>query len=341
MCQSITGDKRTMTLKIVKLQGEHLDDAAALVSARCAGLRAQAPSLPSRYEDTGVVFSLLRDLAGTVPGVAALRRSRLVGFLLGFVIPVFRGKRTVFSPEWANAAELADSRRIYEEMYALLSDRWIANGCFTHLVSSLAHDGAAMDGWSWLGFGLIAVDAVRALEPAQGPVADVEVRRARLAEIESALAMGEALERHMAAAPTFLAYTEKDDRAFHEGWLADQANALWLAYDGGRAVACLGQGPANSEACDIIQDEKTTSIVRAFTGESVRGQGIATALLNRSLEWARSQGYERCAVDFEPMNLLAARFWMRHFEPICYTLVRHVDERISWAHAQRDHKHLW
>ena len=88
----------------------------------------------------------------------------------------------------------------------------------------------------------------------------------------------------------------------------------------------MKQGPANVDACTIIHDEKTTSIVGAFTTESVRGGGIATALLNRSLEWARSDGYERCAVDFEPMNPLATRFWLRHFQPVCYTLIRHVDE---------------
>jgi len=30
-------------------------------------------------------------------------------------------------------------------------------------------------------------------------------------------------------------------------------------------------------------------------------------------------------VDFEPMNPPAARFWLKHFCPVCYTLARHVD----------------
>jgi GNAT superfamily N-acetyltransferase len=73
----------------------------------------------------------------------------------------------------------------------------------------------------------------------------------------------------------------------------------------------------------------------------VRGQGIAAALLNRSLEWARAGGFQRCAVDFEPMNILAARFWTRHFAPVCYAFVRQVDERIAWAHALREYTDLW
>jgi len=114
--------------------------------------------------------------------------------------------------------------------------------------------------------------------------------------------------------------------------LGQARNALWLAYEGEEVVGCIGLGPANPDACAIIQDEKTASIVSAYTKERARGRGIATALLNRSLEWAQAEGYERCAVDFEPMNPLAARFWPRYFEPVCYSLMRYIDERVERAH---------
>ena len=325
-----------MTPEIVSLKDRHLKDAAALVNARYAALRADVPSLPSRYEDSGAILPYLRDLAEKVPGVAAICGSKLTGFLLGFVIPSFRGKRSIFSPEWANGADLADSRRIYQEMYARLSSRWVDDGCFVHLISALANDRAGIDGWQWLGFGLIAADAVRDLEPAPDTSADVDVRRGRLEDIEQAMALDDALQRHMAAAPTFLPYVDMHGREYHQEWLEDPANALWLARRGAEAVAYMRLGPASTDACTIIHAETTTSIVGAFTQEHARGRGIATALLNRSLEWARSEGYERCAVDFEPMNVLAARFWLRYFAPVCYSLVRHVDERIGRAHERRE-----
>jgi len=62
---------------------------------------------------------------------------------------------------------------------------------------------------------------------------------------------------------------------------------------------------------------------RLYTRD-VRGQGIGAALLNRVVQWANEQGYVRCAVDFEPTNVLAARFWMRHFRPVSYALVRYI-----------------
>jgi GNAT superfamily N-acetyltransferase len=307
-----------MSLQIASLQEEHLEDAVALVTARYKALRGQVPLLPSRYEETGAILPMLRHLAGRSPGVVALHGGRLVGFLTGLTIPDFLGRQSVYCPEWANGAEPGESRRAYEEMYAHLAARWVAEGSLTHLVTMLAHDREAIEGWHWLGFGLAAVDGVRALEAVDSAAADVAIRRARVEDVEEATAWDEALSQHMAAAPIFWPHELHDC----EAWLREPANALWLAYDGGEAVGCMGIGPANPEACAIIQDEKTASIVSAYTSERARGRGIATALLNRSLAWARAEGYERCAVDFEPMNSLAARFWTSRFEPVCYSLMR-------------------
>jgi GNAT superfamily N-acetyltransferase len=318
-----------MSFEIAPLRNEHLEGAAALMTARYRALRESAPSLPTRYEDVSSILPPLRDLAGQAPGVVAMRGGRLVGFLLARVLPEFRGKRSVYSPEWANAVEVEDSRKTYREMYAHLSARWVADGCFTHLITLLAHDREAIDAWHWLGFGLAAVDAIRDLAPAQGAWADVEIRRAGLEDVEQAMTLSHALQRHLVAAPIFLRSVGKQGRAFHEQWLANSDNALWLAYRGGEIVACMGLEPSNPEACYVIRDEKTISITSAFTNESQRDRGIGTALLNHSLAWARSVGYQRCAVDFEPQNIPAARFWLRHFQPVCYSLVRHVDERVA------------
>ena len=97
-----------------------------------------------------------------------MRRGRLVGFLTGWLIPSFRGKQSVFSPEWANAANQEDSRRIYERMYTHLSGSWVADGYHSHLISIMANDRDGIDGWHWLGFGMAAADAVRDLQPVPG-----------------------------------------------------------------------------------------------------------------------------------------------------------------------------
>jgi GNAT superfamily N-acetyltransferase len=315
-----------MSLEIVPLGEEHLEDAALLVTARYRKLRQDVPSLPSRHEDVISILPLLSDLASETPAVAAIRGGRLARFLLGLFLPDFRGKRAAYSPEWANAAKGEDSGEIYREMYAQLSAHWVDDGCSLHAVTLLANDREGIEGWHWLGFGLTAVDAVRDLTPLQGTAAGVDIRRARLENIEEVMALDQALQRHLAAGPIFLLMDEEHDREYYEQWLADPANVMWLAYLGAEVVACMGLGPP--DACYIIEDEKTVSIEPAFTKEGVQKRGIATALLAHSLDWARAAGYERCAVDFEPENVPATRFWLRHFQPVCYSLIRRVDERV-------------
>jgi GNAT superfamily N-acetyltransferase len=324
---STVGRYRISALDVVPLDARHLPDAAALACKRYKGLRETAPIMPPRYERPRVVEPMLQDIAASAPGVAAVYEGRLVGFLTGYTMPVFRGKCAAYSPAWAHGAVAADARRVYEAMYAALADRWVTDGCLTHLVGTLAHEGALLKTWHWLGFGMFAADAARDLSPLNTPVAGYEVRRAGQQDAAICAALAGALQHHLASSPTYLV-TDGDDGSSCRGWLADPSHALWLAHSEGEAVAYLRIESANEDACALIQDEGTASITGAYTVPQARGQGVGSALLDRALAWARARGYARCAVDFEPMNVLAKRFWLRHFQPVCYALMRHIDERI-------------
>jgi GNAT superfamily N-acetyltransferase len=318
-----------MPLEIIPLEEEHLADAAALVCACYRALRERMPLMPSRFEDPDAILLRLHDLARQAPGVVAIRDSQLAGFLLAYQFPDFRGMQSTYSPEWANGAALDDSRRIYEALYTGLSAEWVKEGFCTHLLSIMASDAEGIEGWRWLGFGLLGADGVRGLQPVPEPTANVDLRRAVLDDIQQVTTLMEELRAYMAKPPTFLYQEDAICAEEDKEWLADPAHAVWLAYEGTEAVACMVQGPANPRASGIIRDSGTTSIVGAYTRETARNTGIATALLNQVLAWARAEGYERCAVDWEPMNVLATRFWMRHFQPVSYALVRHVDERLA------------
>ena len=108
-----------------------------------------------------------------------------------------------------------------------------------------------------------------------------------------------------------------------------------LASHAGNPLAYIKAGPASSDACHIIRDEAMVSVTGAFTEESVRRRGIATTLLNYCLQLVRLSGRQRCAVDFEPMNAVAARFWIRHFRSIRYTVLRTVDGSLRHNEAQQ------
>jgi len=315
-------------MEILPLTESHLEDAADLVCTRYRALRERLPLMPARFENPDAILPPLSDLAGQAPGVVAIRGSRLSGFLVAYQFPDFRGKPSVYAPEWANGAEMEDSRQIYEALYTEMSARWISTGYSAHLLSIMSNDQDGLEGWRWLGFGLLAADGVRDLGPVQDQGPGVEVRRASPGDTQEVTSLIMALKQHMAASPTFLHQGDSVEVDESTKYLADPAHAIWLAYQGGEAIACMGQGPANPKACTLIDDPGTTSIISAYTRTSARSSGVATALLNQVLDWGRAEGYERCAVDWEPMNVLATRFWTRHFQPVSYALIRHVDERL-------------
>ena len=321
-----------MSLEITALKEEHLEDAAELVSASYQALRDQIPVLPARYQDAGAILDLLRDLSRQADGVIAVQDGLLVGFLMGLVIPEFMGKRSAYSPVWANAAAPGQSRLIYEEMYTRLSDRWVTDGFFTHVISLMAHDRQALEAWNWLGFGIVNVDGVRQLTPLDKDHVEAEVRQAGLQDARVLSELGRALERHEAAAPTFWIHELQD---FGE-MLSEPGNAAWLAVDGGQVLGFMAMEPGDDCECALLRDAKTVNILGAFTIQAARGKGAATSLLDHALAWARLQGYERCSVDFELMNTLATRFWMRWFVPVSYSLTRSVDERstVNRSHSQ-------
>ncbi len=313
-----------MKYQPVRLEHKHLEDAARLVSRRYAILHRGIPILPPQYTEIETLLPLLTDILTAGPGVALLDGAALAGFAAGYLLDEFLGRPAAFSPEWANAAQTEATTYIYEEIYTHLAPQWLDQGYPTHLFSLLANDRVGIDGLHWLGFGEVAADGIRSLEPVQESGTHRDIRKARPVpeDIQAVMVLDTALSRHISASPTFFPHGEGRDWDFYAAWLNDPAKGLWLAYKGNQPVAYIAFGPASEEACTIIVDRGTSSISGAFTLPDVRRTGIATRLLNCGLEWARAQGYQRCAVDFEAANPLASHYWMRHFQLVCVTLMR-------------------
>jgi GNAT superfamily N-acetyltransferase len=324
-----------MATAIAPFGDEHLERAASLVAARYRAERRHIPALPAAYEDPDAIGPRLRELAQSAPGVVAIREGQLAGFLLAY-LALPRGVRTAYVPDFGHGADAVGGREIYRTMYASLSHKWLAHGCFSHCITFLAHEREAIEAWFSLGFGLIVIDALRDLDPGPGPSADAEIRRATAADVDLLTPLMLDLGRHLAASPIFIPLIVEDGRKDLERWLSDPARALWLAFQDGDVVAFMRLEPSRCEVMPTSADT-TVAITGAFTVEKVRSRGIGTALLDHALDWARSAGYAHCSVDFESANIPGSRFWLgKGFQPVCHSLARRVDERLAWAHERRD-----
>ena len=346
-----------MSAQTVLFRPSHLPAAATLVCQRYQRLRQEVPYLPERYEKEDAFLPMLEALLQEAPegsGFAHIRNGELVGFLLGLEIPDFMGRHTIYSPEWANAALLDESWPIYETLYTHWSAYWVAQRVFTHMVSLFANDWDVVDApinckfsnlngiggnpWQWLGFGMLTVDGLRDLSPLPQQVTGAfQVQRvlpdaqgafspddlARLAQFDKALLA------HVRAAPCLWPHDVDEISSFTgDSWLSAPGNILWFAYQGDEPLGYLGITPSSQDACAIIRDPGTASIVKAYTLPTARGGGVGAALLSHALAWAGEQGYQRCSVDYEAANPPARRFWGRWFEPVVFSLMRVVGEKL-------------
>jgi GNAT superfamily N-acetyltransferase len=229
---------------------------------------------------------------------------------------------------------------IYRRMYAELAPQWLANGCFTHAIQFYPHEKEAREATLSTGFGMAVIDALRDLTPVQAsPIQTIEIRQVGPEAIETIKLLESALNRHLSSAPIWLPLLERTGRNW-EKWFTDSQHALWLAYHHDEAVGYLCIESSSHNGLPVA-DDVTVSITGAYTVPTMRGRGIGVALLNQSLEWAQANGYQKCAVDFESANLPGSQFWLSHFQPVCYSVARRVDDRLAWAHAERSESSLW
>ena len=316
-------------IQITSLKEEHLEDAALLVSKRYKKLIKQEPLLPQKYSEvTNLIPYLQNILQNSGNGVAAFSGNQLVGFLTAWLMENFRGSRSIYSPEWANAVDLVDNKYVYEMMYGQLAESWVADNYIAHYISLFPNDLNSLKALNWLGFGMISVDAICGLKSISDHQQDLVIQHAKLEDLEEIIYLQEELQAYMRESPIFLPSKERD-RKFYQEWLESPDKVIWLAKLNNEPVAFIRMGPADDDVCTIINDKGTTSIYAAFALEKVRREGITTALLDHGLISARNSGYERCAVSFEPMNLSGTGFWLKHFNPVCYSFVRYIDVRLS------------
>lgn len=261
-------------------------------------------------------------MSSRAPAAVALVDGRVVGCLAGLYWER-AGVRNVHSPEWANVCVGDQARMVREELYAWLAKRWLADGRKVHYIGLLPNDAAGLETLDWLGFGRSNIDGLRGLEPVGGG-AEVEVVAAGPTDAADALQLELALRDHLASTPLFMGQDEAPDAVEIARRLADPAEVTLLVRDERGPLAFLRIGPASEDASTIIRDEGTASITGAFTRADRRGGGVATGLLDSALAWARDRGYARCAVDWESANLLASRFWTRHFAIVGVTVRRRI-----------------
>lgn len=325
-------------ITLYPLEEKHLEDAAGLFVSGFKSLREKVPALPDKYLNCEAIIPRLKTQLERSEGVAAFNGASMAGYMIGMRIPRFFGSGDgIYCPEWGHSTIEPDSAEIYSRMYAGLSPYWVADNCFTHAITFLAHRKNDMSRFYWLGFGLLTIDAIRLLEPsAYASPPGVKISRAEPGDVEAVVHLERGLQRHLADTPIFLACDEPPNPESLSVELAQGDKKIWLAWSNNVPVAFIQSEPSTFGAAQIVESPDKVAITGAYTLPEYRGQGIGAALLNTLLADAAKNGAQRCSVDFETANAPARTFWLKHFSPVCYSAIRRLNENIITTNHRFD-----
>jgi GNAT superfamily N-acetyltransferase len=156
----------------------------------------------------------------------------------------------------------------------------------------------------------------------------LRIARLREKDVPAWLPMVDAQTRHMARSPAFVPYLEQETSNGLADFLKQPGNRAWIAWDGNEPVGYMRVTPIGNGAAWIVNGDRKFAINGAYVNPEFRCRGIARALLSEIMDWGLENGFIRCSVDFEATNPEACQFWLRHFQPVCRSMIRRFDERI-------------
>ena len=327
-----------------------LDAAAALAAEAHRNERERHPVLVEGLADVGETRDMLANWLENerTDGAAALDGDVLAGFLMGermagappdsYMGQLSHPRTIRIGPRDHAVAAGYDATLVSRLLYRELAAGWVAAGYFHHSVHLIEGNERLQEAWFNLGFGRHVSIAVReGTGPVPGAHAeDVEVREAGSEDVEVLVGLARTLGLHHVGSPMFMYWPvlpEHDAlaRSLFSSLLEDEGNPHFVAYRGGEPVGLtsfLKQGFFPP----YVSPEKNVYLFMGIVEPEAQDGGVGRVLLDHGMAWAREQGYERCSLHVLSANHSGEPFWFANgFEPVEYSLERHIDERVAWA----------
>lgn len=181
-----------------------------------------------------------------------------------------------------------------------------------------------------LGFGTNTIDAIMTIgKVLTNKVPGIEIKSITKDSIDDIMPLVRGLKKHIGSSPCYLSIDSHRNEEWFRQFLAEKDKSVYVAYSGNDAVSYIQCEPSfEARACYIVRHPEIIGITGAYTKSEFRNKGIASAILSRLFENALQKGYKKCSVDFESANLLASSFWHMRYKPVCYSMLRYIDERV-------------
>ncbi len=309
----------------VPLSTFDLPDVMRFVLSSYGAAREADPALPPEMMGgAGAVGSLLRRL---IPNgaVGLVGDGRLPGFMCVSASFEFKGLRAALIAEMCHAAPVPDGATAYRLLYQAVGEHLVRLDARLHIIAHFAHDTQLQQTLHELGFGSLLAERIRTLSTIDAP-ADIKITR------EDDLTVITDLEaEHMRYYRRPPIYLWKDDSrpSVRKRLLLHQerGHALFIHRKEGRPDAFLIVGRCTGADEGLtLTNTHTGQVIEACASPAVRGKGIGRALLSRSVEWAKEQGYSRLFFEHDTANIPGSAFWARHFNLYVWFAMRYVED---------------
>jgi len=316
-------------IRIVDFEDKYLEAAAEIFIQNFKLIQNEYSLLPKRYGSKKIVLELLKKTLKRNYGVIALLDDKVIGYLSGAIISKFKSSfKGVYTPEWAHGSVPDGRNDIYSAMYNMISTKWFKDKCIVHAITAMGYESELINHLFWTGYGMHVVDAVSEIkEKYYFKSSEIDIR---IADKNDIYQLEELLKEHieyMTSGPIFLYAGKISIEEEIENWFNDQQRVLWVAESKGEILGYMNTVSHATNACTIVRSEKTLSIQGTHVREKSRRLRVGETLLKKAHEYALENGYEMLSVDFESANNQATRFWLKHFKPVCYSLIRYIDDR--------------
>ncbi len=226
-------------------------------------------------------------------------------------------------PEWGHGCHAYNNTRIYQALYRAAGERWAEAGCQVHAITVLAEDKEAERIWYWNGFGLTVVDGIRPVEPLDIKYqTTMAIRKATAADAASLTELDAEHCEHYIKSPIFMAPRRWNTVEENLEFMSRPKNSVWLAEDNDELVGFIRFEGYDFDCATILESDESVSITGAYVRPAYRKQRLAAIMLNSAMRYYQSMHLKYCSTNFEFFNPEAASFWMKYFEPVCYSLLR-------------------
>lgn len=323
--------------EIVQTDKKYLDDLIGLFISNYNVIREKSPLLPTKYSTYEGIKPSISWMLNNCNGVIALRDNKVVGYMSALILNQFKGSnRGAYTPEFSHSSISEDKVKIYNLMRTELWKQLAQLECTVHSITLLDEDNLKTD-FFMASYGLLVMDAMNTVDQliattSGNPTEKYTARIAGANEIESLKPLIIAYREYMSGPPIFNSLGDEDIDIMLESWFMEEKRSVWVVESNNGAsneivgYANLITDPDN--ASYVVRDAAILGVSGTFIMKDHRNKGAGSVLFNTASIWAKQNGFEKISVDFESANPLALKFWLNHFKPVTYSLIRHIDDRL-------------